>query len=30
MMSAVKGLSDESAKAEAQKELEFFEEIGLA
>lgn len=30
MMSAVKGLSDESAKAQAQSELEFFEEIGLA
>lgn len=30
MMSAVKGLSGESAKAEAQSELEFFKEIGLA
>lgn len=30
MMSAVKGLSNESTTAEAQSELEFFEEIGLA
>lgn len=29
-MSAVKGLSNESTTAEAQSELEFFEEIGLA
>lgn len=30
MMSAVKGLSDDSAKTQAQNELEFFKEIGLA
>lgn len=30
MMSAVKGLSDDSAKTQAQSELEFFKEIGLA